>query len=183
MRTPRPKSVQFDVPSSPELERRQRHGNDGGSDEEGSDQRQHNVEHGTEDEERKHRWDPRQEDQDNTGNDIDHQAQYEDGARDDRQGRRSGSRSGEGQVLGSSRMQRQDTSDSDATVDLPPRFDEQGNRRREDPLADKINDILAGRGTAGGLFRRLTGDLLGGNGGVDEGNGSGNGRSRRRRRT
>lgn len=33
-------------------------------------------------------------------------------------------------------------SDSDATIDLPPRFDEQGRRRDDDPLADKLESVL-----------------------------------------
>lgn len=31
---------------------------------------------------------------------------------------------------------------SEATIDLPPRFDEQGRRRPEDPLADKLESVL-----------------------------------------
>jgi hypothetical protein len=33
-------------------------------------------------------------------------------------------------------------SDSDATIDLPPRFDEHGRRRPEDPVADKLESVL-----------------------------------------
>jgi hypothetical protein len=33
-------------------------------------------------------------------------------------------------------------SDSDATIDLPPRFDEHGRRRQEDPMADKLESVL-----------------------------------------
>lgn len=33
---------------------------------------------------------------------------------------------------------------SDTTVELPPRFDEQGRRRPEDPLADKLESVLMG---------------------------------------
>jgi hypothetical protein len=48
-----------------------------------------------------------------------------------------------------------DSVNSSETVELPPRFDQEGRKvpeRGEDPLADKI---------AGGIFKRLTGDLLG----------------------
>lgn len=65
---------------------------------------------------------------------------------------------------------------SDATVDLPDRFDKYGRRkpeRGEDPLADQIEEIFAGKGTAGKIFNSLAGAL-----GVDDG---GN-RERRRRR-
>jgi hypothetical protein len=31
---------------------------------------------------------------------------------------------------------------SDATIDLPPRFDEHGRRRPEDPMADKLESVL-----------------------------------------
>ena len=52
---------------------------------------------------------------------------------------------------------------SDSTVDLPARFDDRGRRlpeRGEDPLADKIEELLHGRGTAGKLFAKITGDLF-----------------------
>lgn len=32
--------------------------------------------------------------------------------------------------------------DSDATIDLPPRFDEQGRKRANDPVADKLESVL-----------------------------------------
>lgn len=57
---------------------------------------------------------------------------------------------------------------SDETVDLPPRFDKDGRpkaQRGEDPIADKIEDFLAGKGSAGKLFKNLTDGLLGGGGG------------------
>ena len=44
---------------------------------------------------------------------------------------------------------------SDATVDLPPRFDDKGRKRPEpgeDPLADRLDGILAGKGAAGKVF-------------------------------
>ncbi|KAK4992922.1 hypothetical protein LTR50_000828 [Elasticomyces elasticus] len=78
---------------------------------------------------------------------------------------------------------------SDSTVDLPPRFDELGRRVPEpnpDPLADRIEDVLSGRGGVGGIFGRVVGDLLGGGGGGGGGGGRGSGGSegggRRRRR-
>ncbi|KAJ4347289.1 uncharacterized protein N0V89_011229 [Didymosphaeria variabile] len=40
-----------------------------------------------------------------------------------------------------------DTSDSDATIELPPRFDERGAVRDDDPLASKLESVL------NGLFR------------------------------
>lgn len=55
-------------------------------------------------------------------------------------------------------------SDSDATVELPPRFDEQGRRKPdpgEDPLADRLEEILAGRGVAGKVFGNFLDGLLG----------------------
>ena len=56
---------------------------------------------------------------------------------------------------------------SDETIELPARFDEHGRRkpeRGEDPIADKIEDFLAGKGSAGKLFKNLTDGLLGGGG-------------------
>lgn len=32
--------------------------------------------------------------------------------------------------------------DSDATIDLPPRFDEHGRRKGDDPVADKLESVL-----------------------------------------
>ena len=52
---------------------------------------------------------------------------------------------------------------SDATVDLPPRFDKHGRRRPEkgdDPLADALEEILSGKGPAGKFFTKFT-DALG----------------------
>lgn len=57
---------------------------------------------------------------------------------------------------------------SDETIDLPPRFDGQGRKkaeRGEDLVADKIEDFLAGKGSAGKIFRDLTEKVLGGGGG------------------
>jgi hypothetical protein len=57
-----------------------------------------------------------------------------------------------------------DSVNSTETVELPARFDQEGRKvpeRGEDPLADKIEDLFSGKGLAGGIFKRLTGDLLG----------------------
>lgn len=37
-----------------------------------------------------------------------------------------------------------DSAASDATIELPPRFDPQGRRKGDDPLADKLETILSG---------------------------------------
>lgn len=66
---------------------------------------------------------------------------------------------------------------SDATIDLPPRFDKYGRPRPErgdDSLADTLEDLFSGKGPAGKLFSKFT-DVLG----LDD-NGSGGGRRRRR---
>ena len=72
---------------------------------------------------------------------------------------------------------------SDDTVDLPERFDKQGRRKLvpgEDPLADKLEDILAGKGLGRRLFGNFADGLLGGSrGGPASGNGDGNNRRRR----
>jgi hypothetical protein len=54
-----------------------------------------------------------------------------------------------------------DSVSSGETVDLPPRFDASGRPKSDDPLADKLEDILSGKGTAGKLFQRFAGDLFG----------------------
>lgn len=63
-------------------------------------------------------------------------------------------------------------------MDLPPRFDENGNRKWEsstgNELADRIQDLLAGRGPAGKLFKGIAGELM-------EGRGSGSPGGERRR--
>ncbi len=54
--------------------------------------------------------------------------------------------------------------DSDATVELPPRFDENGRRKTEgdlDPLASKVEEILAGKGAAGKVFGNFLDGLFG----------------------
>ncbi|KAK0947029.1 hypothetical protein LTR29_001612 [Friedmanniomyces endolithicus] len=66
--------------------------------------------------------------------------------------------------------------DSDNTVELPERFDEQGNRKAEgDPLADGITKFLGGAGLAELLGR------LGGGGGAEEEDTGRSGRRRHRR--
>lgn len=53
---------------------------------------------------------------------------------------------------------------SDATIDLPERFDKYGRKMPEpgeDPLADKLDHILAGKGAAGMLFGDLVDGLFG----------------------
>jgi hypothetical protein len=57
-----------------------------------------------------------------------------------------------------------DGNDSDATVDLPARFDEKGQKkteRGEDPLADKFEDIISGKGAAGKVFGNFMDGLFG----------------------
>lgn len=54
---------------------------------------------------------------------------------------------------------------SDATVDLPERYDRYGRRKPEkgeDPLADTIEDLLSGKGAAGKFLGKLTGAFRGG---------------------
>ena len=56
---------------------------------------------------------------------------------------------------------------SDTTVDLPERFDKHGRRKQEraeapsDPIADKIEEFLSGKGSAGKLFKNITDNFLG----------------------
>jgi len=72
--------------------------------------------------------------------------------------------------------------DSDGTMDLPPRFDRDGNRKAEstgNDLADRIQDLLAGRGSAGKLFKGLAGGLLEGGGGGERDGRRGGRRGRR----
>ena len=78
--------------------------------------------------------------------------------------------------------------DSDGTTDLPPRFDRDGNRKPEstgNELADRIQDLLAGRGSAGKLFKGIAGGLMegaGGGGGDRDRDSRRGSRSRRGRR-
>lgn len=57
--------------------------------------------------------------------------------------------------------------DSGETVELPPRFHQDGRRKPErgdDPLSDKLNDIFAGKGTLGKVFHKFAGKLSGSSG-------------------
>lgn len=54
---------------------------------------------------------------------------------------------------------------------MPARFDKNGKpkpQRGEDPIAEKIEDFLSGKGSAGKLFKNLTDGLLGGGGGEEK---------------
>ncbi|KXT04074.1 hypothetical protein AC578_4954 [Pseudocercospora eumusae] len=101
-------------------------------------------------------------------------------SRGDREDRRGGKRDSTG--LMHDKYDREPDEDSEATIDLPDRFDEQGNRKAEDPLAEKINDLLSGKGGAGNIFKSLAEGFLGGE---QHGSGGGGGESddggRRRR--
>lgn len=49
-------------------------------------------------------------------------------------------------------------------MDLPARFDEKGRKKNEqgdDPLADRFDDILAGKGAAGKVFGNFFDGLFG----------------------
>ena len=57
-----------------------------------------------------------------------------------------------------------DGNNSDATVDLPPRFDDEGKKkseRGEDPVADRFEDIVSGKGAAGKVFGNFIDGLFG----------------------
>ena len=65
----------------------------------------------------------------------------------------------------------QSPGDSDSTEDLPDRFDRHGRKipeRGEDPLADKFEDLLGGKGSVGKLLKNFG---LGKRGSDDEGTG------------
>ena len=54
---------------------------------------------------------------------------------------------------------------SDSTVDLPPRFDKDGRpkpQKGEDPIADKIEEFLSGKGSASKFLKNITDNFLGG---------------------
>lgn len=54
--------------------------------------------------------------------------------------------------------------DSEATVDIPARFDDKGRKKPEpgdDPLADRLEDILAGKGAAGKVLGNFFDGLFG----------------------
>ena len=74
------------------------------------------------------------------------------------------SSSGDKSSLRPDRNQTTSPAESDATVDLPARFDNKGNKRAEqgdDPLADRIDGILQGKGTAGKMFGNFVDGLFG----------------------
>ena len=55
-----------------------------------------------------------------------------------------------------------DGSDSEDTVELPRRFDEHGNRKPDsmgDELAERLQDLLSGRASAGSFFKSIAGTL------------------------
>ena len=55
-----------------------------------------------------------------------------------------------------------DGSDSEDTVELPRRFDEHGNRKADsmgDELANRLQDLLSGRASAGSFFKSIAGTL------------------------
>ena len=62
------------------------------------------------------------------------------------------------------RNQTTSPAESDATVDLPARFDNKGNKKNEsgdDPLADRIDGILQGRGVGGKMFGNFIDGIFG----------------------
>lgn len=63
-----------------------------------------------------------------------------------------------------------DGSDSEDTVELPRRFDEHGNRKSDsmgDELAERLQDLLSGRTSAGSFFKSIAGSLTQEEGGRD----------------
>lgn len=69
--------------------------------------------------------------------------------REEDDGRRRGDRDerGRNRNVDGANHRRDHSSDSvasDATIELPPRFDEHGRRRGDDPIADKLESVLAG---------------------------------------
>jgi hypothetical protein len=54
--------------------------------------------------------------------------------------------------------------ESDATVELPARFDEKGRKKAEageDPIANRIDEIMHGKGAAGKLFGNFVDGIFG----------------------
>lgn len=177
LNTPRPKSVQFNVPpsegmSSPDVQRqakpRQAEPDTDYSESDGHDDkirtRSDLSSDGTTETEHKRRRRRRhhyRDDSETNGRERDNE-----GNNHHRRRHKSRERS-----LSRPTPHRTDSVDSAAsseTVELPPRFDQEGRKvaeRGEDSLADKIEDMLKGKGLAGGIFKRLTGDILGDSGG------------------
>lgn len=193
MRTPtRSKTVAFDVPNSVSPERRRdSHSRTRDADEDRvRTAREADLSSGDGERKRRRRRGYRDDD---TQSDTDVMPRRDQDVDRDRRRRSGRETDADPQRGGDSRdprapLQRHNTTgsvQSDSTVDLPPRFDEQGRKmpeRGEDPFMDKINDIFAGRGTAGGLFRRLTGEFLGGGGGGSSGRDGEDAGDRRRSR-
>lgn len=76
--------------------------------------------------------------------------------------------------------QRQDPEESDATIELEPRFDDKGRRKPDansDPLASKLDEILAGKGASG----KILGNFMEGLFGSEGRNGNSAGKEKRRR--
>jgi hypothetical protein len=66
--------------------------------------------------------------------------------------------------------------DSDATVELPERFDKEGRKKSErgdDAVADMLEDMISGKGPGGKYFKKIFG------GAADDSDGDGVGRRRR----
>lgn len=100
--------------------------------------------------------------------------------RDDRRSRRRGRRDRDpaSQLFNDKYDRPPNDSDSEGTVELPRRFDDNGNRKHEsaaDELAERLQELLSGRGLAGSFFKSITDSLK------DEGYREGRKRSRRRR--
>lgn len=96
-----------------------------------------------------------------------HRRSKHDDNRGDKENRRRNSRRDRGSHHDHSRTDSPDSASSSDTIDLPPRFDERGNpkpQKGDDPLVDRLDDILSGKGTAGKIFSRLADDLLAGAG-------------------
>ena len=79
----------------------------------------------------------------------------------------SNARSGPSQPVASSSRQPEPVASptpSDDTIDLPERFDKNGRKKPEpgeDPMADRLDNILAGKGATGKLFGNLVDGLFG----------------------
>jgi hypothetical protein len=62
---------------------------------------------------------------------------------------------------------------SDETIDLPERFDKNGRKKSQagdDPAADRLDNILAGKGATGKLFGNFVDGLFGPEGRKKKGN-------------
>lgn len=170
MRTPQAKSVAFDLPDSPERAKQRREEEESAHrrDEDDRDGVQSDGEGRRRRRRRKHRHHDRGSDEIGTSS-------------SDAENRSSRRHSSYNPSSGPRRPESPDSVDSGETVELPPRFDVEGRRmpeRGDDPLADRLDDLLNGRGVAGGLLKKLTGDILGG----DRDSERDGGRRRRRRK-